>query len=222
MIELDSGVLAPALDALPIFPLPDVVLFPRALLPLHVFEPRYQALLADCMATHKCMAMALTVGVGGEGGEGGDGERPGVARIAGAGIVVQHQALGDGRSNIMLHGRARVLLEELPFVPPYRRARARVLQEVGSAPDAQRAALRAAAVAFVSAARRRDVEIELELPADIDAAGAADLCAHHLVLDPAVRQRALEELDVGARVLLVTAELAGQAARLGGDSGASN
>jgi Lon protease-like protein len=219
MIELDSGVLALALDALPIFPLPDVVLFPRALLPLHVFEPRYQALLADCLATHKCMAMALTVGVG---GDSGDPERPGVARIAGAGIVVQHQALGDGRSNIMLHGRARVLLEELPFEPPYRRARARVLQEVGSAPDAQRAALRAAAVAFVSAARRRDVEIELELPADIDAAGAADLCAHHLVLDPAVRQRALEELDVGARVLLVTAELAGQAARLGGDSGASN
>jgi Lon protease-like protein len=219
MIELDSGVLTPALDALPIFPLPDVVLFPRALLPLHVFEPRYRALLADCLATHKCMAMALTVGVG---GEGGDGDRPGVARIAGAGIVVQHQPLGDGRSNIMLHGRARVLLEELPFEPPYRRARARVLQEVGSAPDAQRAALRAAAVAFVSAARRREVEIELELPADIDAAAAADLCAHHLVLDPAVRQRALEELDVGARVLLVTAELAGQAARLGGDSGASN
>jgi len=216
MIELDSGVLTPALDALPIFPLPDVVLFPRALLPLHVFEPRYRALLADCLATHKCMAMALTVG------DGGDPERPAVARIAGAGIVVQHQALGDGRSNIMLHGRARVLLEELPFVPPYRRARAKVLQEVGSAPDAQRAALRAAAIAFVSAARRRDVEIELELPADIDAAAAADLCAHHLVLNPAVRQKSLEELDVGARVLLVTAELAGQAARLGGDSGASN
>ena len=215
MIELDPGVLAAALDALPIFPLPDVVLFPRALLPLHVFEPRYQALLADCLATHKCMAMALI-------GEGGDGERPGVARVAGAGIVVQHQALGDGRSNIMLHGRARVLLEELPFEPPYRRARARVLQEIGTAPDAQRAALRAAAVAFVAAARRREVEIELELPEDVDAAAAADLCAHHLVLDASVRQRALEELDVGARVLLVTAELAGQTARLGGNGGAAN
>jgi Lon protease-like protein len=209
VIELDPQVLLPALEAMPIFPLPDVVLFPRALLPLHVFEPRYQALLADCLATHKCMAMALSLDTS---------ERPAVARVAGAGIVVQHQPLPDGRSNIMLHGRGRVLIEELPFEPPYRRAKARLLQEIGTAPDAQRAALRAAAVAFVAAARRRDVQIELELPADIDAAAAADLCAHHLVLDAAVRQKALEELDVGARVLLVTAELAGQAARLGGES----
>src|SRR5208337_4025967 len=122
----------------------------------------------------------------------------------------QYQSLADGRSNIMLHGRARVQIEELPFEPPYRRARARMLEDVGAAPDAQRAALRAAAVAFVAAARRRDVEIELELPPDIDAAAVADLCAHHLVLDASVRQKALEELDVGARVLLVTAELAGQ------------
>jgi Lon protease-like protein len=215
VIELDPQVLLPALEAMPIFPLPDVVLFPRALLPLHVFEPRYQALLADCLATHKCMAMALSLDTS---------ERPAVARVAGAGIVVQHQPLPDGRSNIMLHGRGRVLIEELPFEPPYRRAKARLLQEVGTAPDAQRAALRAAAVAFVAAARRRDVQIELELPADIDAAAAADLCAHHLVLDAAVRQKALEELDVGARVLLVTAELAGQAARLRseGDGGAAN
>jgi Lon protease-like protein len=212
MTPVDPGPLRAALDALPLFPLPGVVLFPRALLPLHVFEMRYRAMLADCLASHRCIAMAFVVDAG--------QEPPRIARVAGAGLVVQHQPLADGRSNILLHGRARVALEELPFVAPYRRARATILEETGGpVAEVDRVALRAAAAAFVAEVRRRDVEMEFALPPGLDASGEADLCAHHLVIDGGARQRALEELDVGARVHDVTSVLAAQTARLAAESG---
>src|ERR1035438_8855374 len=85
----DAEALASALEAMPIFPLPGVVLFPGALLPLHVFELRYRAMLADCLATNRCMAMALVDG---------DPDRvdleteSALARVAGGGFVVRHPA----------------------------------------------------------------------------------------------------------------------------------
>jgi Lon protease-like protein len=202
----DPSVLGPALDAIPVFPLPGVVLFPRAILPLHVFEPRYRSMLADVLASHACMVMAFAVS---------DADPPAIARIAGAGVVLRHHALPDGRSNILLHGVARVRLEELPFLPPYRRARAALLEDTGPAVrDVDVATLRSAAASFVAEARQRGAEVEFELPDGSDASTIADLCAHHLVLDPSGRQRALESLDVAARVLLVTGELVAQTARL--------
>ena len=107
-----------ALADLPVFPLPQVVLFPHAMLPLHVFEPRYRAMLKDCLETHKLMAVALVLDANDRDEHG----NPRMAQIAGVGLIVEHQQLPDGRSNILLHGQGRVRLEELPFVPPYRRA----------------------------------------------------------------------------------------------------
>ncbi|HEY8089907.1 MAG TPA: LON peptidase substrate-binding domain-containing protein [Polyangiaceae bacterium] len=203
---MEEAALEGALDELPVFPLPSVVLFPRAVLPLHVFEPRYRSMLAHCLATHRCMAMAYVV----------DGEEPpGIARVAGVGVVMQHQALPDGRSNILLLGRARVALDELPFAPPFRRARAQLLADGHTdVSDMELASLHAAASGFIAEVRRHDANVEFALPTGVDAGGAADLCAHHLVVDPGARQRVLEELDVVARVLLVTTALAAQTSRL--------
>jgi Lon protease-like protein len=203
----DAEVLAAALDAMPVFPLSGVVLFPGALLPLHVFEPRYREMLADCLATHRCMAMAFIVGEGDKDDLAGT---PNFARIAGAGVVVHHAALPDGRSNVVLQGRARVALEELPFIAPYRRARARILADAVSPVSAvDMTGLHAAAAAVAASARKT----EFELPVGITPGAAADLCAHHLVSDPPTRQRALEELDVPARVRFVTSTLAEQMGR---------
>jgi ATP-dependent Lon protease len=200
----DADVPAASLHAMPIFPLSGVVLFPGALLPLHVFEPRYRQMLADCLATHRCMAMAFVVAEGGPEDLSGT---PKIARVAGAGVVVHHALLPDGRSNLVLQGRARVELEELPFLAPYRRARARILSDVSSPVSAvERRGLHAAAAAFAASVRKTD----FELPAGVTAGAAADLCAHHLVSDPQARQRVLEELDVAARVRLVTSTLAEQ------------
>ncbi|MBV9947752.1 MAG: LON peptidase substrate-binding domain-containing protein [Myxococcales bacterium] len=193
---------AAALEALPVFPLPGIVLLPGAFLPLHIFEPRYRAMLADCLAGFRCLAMAFAYPE-----SKGSEAQPRIARVAGVGGVVHHAPLQDGRSNVVLRGLARVALDELPFVPPYRRAHASVLRDVDTpVSDIDRLALHGAAAAFAMAAR----ETDFALPSGSSPGAIADLCAHHLIADPGRRQRVLEELDVARRVQMVTAMLAEQ------------
>jgi Lon protease-like protein len=205
--------LGDALRDVPIFPLPQVVLFPRALLPLHIFEPRYRAMLKDAAAGAGLIVMALL--------EEGDEDRwghPPIAKVAGLGSIVERQTLDDGRSNIVLLGRARVALEELPFVAPYRRARVRVLEEdKRHVTQADRLALVHAASAFAGEIQRRDPKFSFSLPPNLETTAMADLCAHHLIMHPARRQVILEELDGAERVRMVLAELVTQHAALAKD-----
>jgi Lon protease-like protein len=195
------------LDSIPIFPLPEVVLFPRALLPLHIFEPRYRAMLKDCLNSHRTMAIALIL----DGDEIDTQGHPRIAEVAGIGVIREHQELPDGRSNIVLEGRARVRLEELPFAAPYRRAKARVLEDVPTDVTADdRMALFAAAMGFASEVRLRDAKFSFSVPQSLEPAKMADLCAHHLILDAGVRQAVLEEADINERVRRVIGELAAQ------------
>jgi Lon protease-like protein len=212
--------LGPALDVLPIFPLPQTVLFPGALLPLHVFEPRYRAMVKDCLATHKAMAIALIC----ETGERDAHRHPSIEEVAGIGVIIDHVELPDGRYNILLHGRARVRLEELPFVPPYRRAKASILQSTPSDPPQRDvAALLASAAAFAGDIRSRDPEFDFRIPPHTAPATACDLAAHHLILDARERQTILETLDITVRVRRTTEALALQHAALqGGARGPMN
>jgi Lon protease-like protein len=198
-----------ALDALPLFPLPDVVLYPGVRMPLHVFEPRYRAMLADVLATHRSLAIVRLLP--------GEDERglPRIAGVAGGGVILEHQSLPDGRSNILVEGIARLSLEELPFEPPYRRARARVLEDTsGEVPASQHAALVSAATSFARAVRKHDPSFSLRVPDDPDSATLADMCAFQLLVDADVRQRVLEDLRPASRVRLVVEELMVQAAAL--------
>ena len=199
-----------ALPALPLFPLPQVVLFPRSMVPLHVFEPRYQKMLADCMDSFGAMALALLR----------DLHRSEIADIAGAGIVIEHQPLPGGRSNILLRGQARVRLEELAFQAPYRRARAVILEDIDtSVSNADLSGLASAATAFAGEVKKRDPGFAFHLQPNLPPGAVADACAHHLVIDIEAKQKALEELDVRNRVQLVTRELASQSAALSGSRG---
>jgi ATP-dependent Lon protease len=208
-----------ALTELPIFPLPQVVLFPQAILPLHIFEARYRALLRDCLATHRVMAMALVSGAS----HGGDHGHPPIRSVAGAGLIVEHQPLPDGRANILLHGCVRVRLEELPFVPPYRRARATLLTDAEDAHDpvssSDRAALLASVSAFAADIRRHNPTFAFQVPTDLSPGVLSDYCAHHLIVDTEVRQTLLEELRPKERVRIVTHELAAQHSALLRESG---
>jgi ATP-dependent Lon protease len=205
--------LGPALDVLPIFPLPQTVLFPGALLPLHVFEPRYRAMVKDCLETHKAMAIALIS----EAGQRDTHKHPAIEKVAGIGVIIDHVELPDGRYNILLHGRARVRLEELPFVPPYRRAKAALLHSTASDPPQRDvAALLASAAAFAGDIRSRDPEFDFRIPPHTAPATACDLAAHHLILDARERQSILETLDVSVRVRRTTEALALQHAALQG------
>src|SRR5690349_8249574 len=164
--------IAEALGALPLFPLPQTVLFPGALLPLHVFEPRYRTMVKDCLTTHKAMAIALIS----ETGERDAHKHPAIEKVAGIGVIIDHVELPDGRYNILLHGRARVRLEELPFVPPYRRAKAAILPcPPVDPPQREVAALLASAAAFAADIRSRDPEFDFRIPPHAAPATACDL-----------------------------------------------
>ncbi|WP_394835300.1 LON peptidase substrate-binding domain-containing protein [Pendulispora rubella] len=207
----DKKLLA-ALEELPLFPLPKVVLFPRALLPLHIFEPRYQTMLRDCLETNRAMAVVL---IGDPHALDAQGHPP-ISTVASVGTVVEHQPLEDGRSNILLSGVARVRLEELPFVPSYRRARATILEEYGDeVSSTDRTALVGQATAFAAEVKKADPMFHFRLPPDAQIGTIADLCAHHLVVDASARQAILEELDIAARVQRVIRELALQQRLLG-------
>lgn len=116
-----------ALAAVPLFPLPRVVFFPDTLLPLHVFEPRYRELVSDAIDGAGLVAVPL-LSAGWESAYTGS---PSVHPICGLGMIVRRQALPDGRSNIVLLGRARVrIAAELDVSTPYRQARVELLPAI--------------------------------------------------------------------------------------------
>ena len=95
----------------PIFPLPDLAFFPHTLLPLHVFEARYRAMVTDCLARDKRMAVvALKPGY-----ESAYEGKPAVYQIAGVGRIIQCERLASGRFTILLAGEKRIRIDrELP------------------------------------------------------------------------------------------------------------
>lgn len=110
-----------------LFPLPNVVLFPHAILPLHIFEPRYRELMQAALADDQCITLALLA----PGWEADYEGRPPLQPLACLGRVTTHQRLPDGRYNLLLEGLARVrLLEELPPRHAFREARAELVPDV--------------------------------------------------------------------------------------------
>jgi Lon protease-like protein len=88
---------------LPLFPLPSVLLLPETKLPLHVFEARYRAMLSDALAGDRLIGIQLLNPAARPDSAG----RPAVFEIGCAGEIVEHEALEDGRSNILLRGTFR-------------------------------------------------------------------------------------------------------------------
>jgi Lon protease-like protein len=109
-------------DVIPIFPLPETVLLPGEVLPLHVFEPRYRALVRDAVATHKVIGIVQVV-------PGFETELPGsppVRETGCIGYIASHEELPDGRFMLWLLGLERFrILEELDPSTPYRQVRVR-------------------------------------------------------------------------------------------------
>lgn len=185
------------LDAVPVFPLPGLVLFPGQRLPLHIFEPRYRAMVRDLVGSPApYMAVACILSDATE-------PVPPFCAVAGLGRLVSHQRLADGRFNILLEGVGRVRLEERPFVPPYRRARATVLAEPDPAEvdGLAQASLLAVAAGYLAEGRGGALG-----PSSVSA-----LClrlAERAVSDPAARQAILESATAAERVRRTTDALA--------------
>src|SRR5919198_1094637 len=97
-------------DLLPLFPLPNVVLFPNVFLPLHIFEPRYREMVEDSVRGDRIIGMVLLR----PGWEKDYEGRPAVYPIGCAGVITHSERLADGRFNIVLRGmeKFRIIGEE--------------------------------------------------------------------------------------------------------------
>jgi len=99
--------------------LPNATLFPQALLPLYIFEPRYRHMLADALHSTRMFSVAM--------------QKPGSTRetpsaVAGLGLIRVSVGHRDGTSHLILQGLARVELQETVRYRPYRIQRVRPLQ----------------------------------------------------------------------------------------------
>ncbi len=124
----------------PLFPLPDVVFFPKTLLPLHVYEPRYRALASDALEQDRIICTALLK----PGWESDYYGSPEVYPVGCVGKIVQHQKLPDGRYNITLDGITKVSIESSVRLDPYRLVRVKPLEDDSTWARGKRAAEEAA------------------------------------------------------------------------------
>jgi Lon protease-like protein len=211
---VDAAVLELALRRMPLFPLPNVVLLPHALLGLHVFEERYGALVRDILTD----ARLLAVGLFAAGARESD-DPPSVRSIVGVGEVVMAHELPDGRFNLVVRGRARVHIdEELASDRPYRLIAATALPdfeiadatEIADADQVLRALIGRLADSIPDGGELLQVVAAQETPAEL-----VDGVAAALIADADLRQRLLETRDLGQRLERVSAEVVAMTARLG-------
>src|SRR5579864_5212244 len=112
-----------------LFPLPNVVLYPHVMQPLHIFEPRYRQMTADALAGNHMIAMVLLE----PGWETSYEGAPPIHDVACLGKIVADNRLDDGRFNILLRGLCRIRIDhEMPQATPYRQARVELLEDIYS------------------------------------------------------------------------------------------
>jgi len=178
---------------LPIFPLPNAVLFPNVFLPLHIFEPRYREMVAEALAGDRLIGMTLLRPGWREGYEG----RPPVYQTGCAGLITHADRLPDGRFNIVLRGLARFRITGEEAGRSFRVANIEPLADVLS--EADRARLsddrhRLEAL-LVSVLEGGDARFPVAMP-DEDLVNAL---AQYLPFEPIERQALLEKPDALAR-----------------------
>lgn len=143
-------------DTIPIFPLPNVVLFPDTYLPLHIFEPRYQEMVADTLKQEAYIGMTLL-----QEGQLHDAHgNPAVCSPGCVGRITTFRPLRDGCSDLILHGLSRYTIEEELPGKSYRRAKIAVpshhpFQTIGD--DAVRSTLVELAVRYLQARQVQEV-----------------------------------------------------------------
>jgi Lon protease-like protein len=184
----------------PLFPLPNVVLFPHVALPLHVFEPRYTQMVADALDSERLVAVALLK----PGWEPDYDSRPPIHEMVCLGRITTDERLDSGKFNIVVTGIHRaVVLEELDNGLPYRVARLELYRDyysrepLVSRKGRQRELLTSFRKLFPKT--RSDSLLSQVLEADLPLGVLTDLLSAVLKIDPLQKLSLLEELDVDLR-----------------------
>jgi len=172
---------------IPIFPLPNVVLFPNVFLPLHIFEPRYRQMVEETVRGDRIIGMVLLR----PGWEADYEGRPAVYPIGCAGVVTHAERLGDGRFNIVLRGMEKFRIAGEEGGRPYRLAQVETIDEPSAAScrtemRAERRRLEALLVPQPD--RQSDPKVPSSMP-DEDLVNAL---AQYLEFEPVEKQALLE------------------------------
>jgi len=200
-------------EVIPVFPLPGVVLFPGALLPLHVFEPRYRDMARDSLEDHRVIGMALL--------------KPGfephyytlrapIHEVVGLGQIVAAEKVDDGNYNILIKGvgRARIV-EEIPG-RPYRQARIEPLVSFSTETEESLDELRGRLREAVQRGTFVDAEVQerlLELfGAPLELGELADLVASGVAVEAELQQFLLEEPEATVRTRMLVEQMRTQTA----------
>ena len=180
----------------PIFPLAGAILFPRAQLPLHVFEDRYRAMVEDALAGGGRIAMIQPLD---------ESERPPLYKVGCVGELVGVEELEDGRYNIMLLGSNRFRMIAEPDVPTlYRQADVDLAAFDDSEPPAlasiQRAEVEREARKFGDAL---GLAVDWEAVSRLDDEMLVNAIAQVAPFDTGAKQALLEEVSLAGRADLV-------------------
>ncbi len=196
----DLAALAQFAGTARLFPLPNVVLFPHVMQPLHIFERRYRQMTADALGGDRLIAMALLR----PGYEADYEGRPPLYPVVCLGRIVAEQQLDDGRFNILLRGLSRGRIEEeIETGKLYRSARLELLADTGALSEVQSVELRRLltnrATPWLPGKGPASAELQRLLENDVSLGALCDLLGFILPLPIEVKQGLLAELDVERR-----------------------
>jgi uncharacterized protein len=184
-----------------LFPLPNVVLFPHVILPLHIFEPRYCDLLHDALSHDKLITMALLRA---------DWEktyeaRPSIHSVVCVGRILTHARLPDDRYNVLLQGVSRArIVQELPADTRYRRAHVTLLDDVTAAMQSDQRGPRHAKLIelfkqFLPPSHEFEQQLDQLLGRPLDLGLLTDLIAYTIQLPIEMKQQLLQDTNVDSR-----------------------
>jgi len=198
-----------------VFPLPGLVMFPHVMQALHIFEPRYKALLEDALASDRLITMATYAEVPGE----ADPARPPLEPVACLCRVATHQRTDEGTYNVLILGVRRLRLgNEMPAVRPFRVFEAEILEdEEPEYPEEASATLQR----DLLAAFRRTLpdipqaqeQLDQLLGTNVSLGMLADIVAYSLDLGTRWKLRLLREPSVLERTRLLVEALASRGRR---------
>ncbi len=194
-------------ETIPVMTLPNTVFFPQALLPLHIFEPRYREMLRDVLASDRLFAVAHLDTAQRENSE----LIEPLHHVASIGIVRACQKGDNDTSNLLLQGICRVEVKEIIREEPYRIIAVQPISTTAGTHHAELEILRLEVMRLLNVRRRlgtpapKGMTQFLESIEDIDT--FADIAAFNLCEDSALKQVLLETLETRRRLQLFAAAL---------------